>query len=38
MRWDDKPRIRATRNAVYDILEYVAGGMSGTEILSEFPS
>ena len=33
-----KPCINNTRIAVYDILEYFAGGMSEEEILSDFPS
>jgi len=33
-----KPCIRGTRITVYDILEYLAGGMSEEEILSDFPS
>ncbi len=33
-----KPCIRGTRITVYDILEYMAGGMSETEILADFPS
>lgn len=33
-----KPCIRGTRITVYDILEYMAGGMSDVEILSDFPS
>lgn len=32
-----KPCIRGTRIAVYDVLEYLAGGMTGEEILQEFP-
>lgn len=32
-----KPCIRATRITVYDILEYLAGGMSTEELLAEFP-
>ena len=32
-----KPVIRGTRIAVSDILEYLAGGMSQDEILSDFP-
>ena len=32
-----KPCIRGLRITVYDILEYMAGGMSHEEILSEFP-
>ncbi len=33
-----KPCIRGTRITVYDILEYMAGGMSEAEILADFPS
>ncbi len=33
-----KPCIKGTRITVYDILEYLAGGMSEDEILSDFPS
>lgn len=33
-----KPCIRGTRITVYDILEYMAGGMSEEEILADFPS
>ena len=32
-----KPCIRGTRITVYDILEYLAGGMSAAEILADFP-
>ena len=32
-----KPCIRDTRITVYDVLEYRAGGMTGEEILQEFP-
>ena len=32
-----KPCIRGTRITVYDVLEYLAGGMTGEEILQEFP-
>ena len=32
-----KPYIRGTRITVYDVLEYLAGGMSEDEILSDFP-
>ena len=31
------PCIRGTRITVYDILEYLAGGMSEAEILADFP-
>ncbi len=33
-----KPCIKGTRITVYDILEYLAGGMSEQEILDNFPS
>ncbi len=33
-----KPCIAGTRITVYDILEYMAGGMSKVEILHDFPS
>ena len=33
-----KPCIKGTRITVYDILEYLAGGMSEKEILLDFPS
>jgi uncharacterized protein (DUF433 family) len=33
-----KPCIRGTRIAVYDILEYLASGMTEEEILRDFPS
>ncbi len=32
-----KPCIKGTRITVYDILEYLAGGMTEDEILSDFP-
>ena len=32
------PCIRGLRITVYDILEYLAGGMSHQEILADFPS
>ncbi len=32
-----KPCIRNTRITVYDVLEYLAGGMTEQEILSDFP-
>ena len=32
-----KPCVRGTRITVYDVLEYLAGGMSTDELLSEFP-
>lgn len=33
-----KPCIRGTRITVYDVLEYLAGGMTEEEILADFPS
>ena len=36
-RRSGKPCIRGTRITVYDVLEYLAGGMSTAELLSEFP-
>lgn len=33
-----KPCIRGTRITVYDILEYLAGGMSEDQIIDGFPS
>lgn len=32
-----KPCIRGTRITVYDVLEYLAGGMSEAELLQDFP-
>ena len=32
-----KPTIRGTRMTVTDVLEYLAGGMTEDEILSDFP-
>lgn len=32
-----KPCIKGTRITVYDVLEYMAGGMSDEEILADFP-
>ncbi len=32
-----KPCIKGTRIAVYDVLEYLAGGMSEDDILGDFP-
>lgn len=32
-----KPCVKGTRITVYDILEYLAGGMSEDQILSDFP-
>jgi uncharacterized protein (DUF433 family) len=33
-----KPCIRDTRITVYDVLEYMAGGMTEEQILADFPS
>lgn len=33
-----KPCIRGTRITVYDVLEYLASGMSEQEIVRDFPS
>ena len=33
-----KPCIKGTRITVYDILEYLAGGMTEDQILRDFPS
>ena len=33
-----KPCIKGTRITVYDILEYLAGGMTEAQILRDFPS
>lgn len=32
-----KPCVRGTRITVYDVLEYLAGGMTEGEILADFP-
>ena len=32
-----RPCVKGTRITVYDVLEYLAGGMSEDEILSDFP-
>lgn len=32
-----KPCIRGTRITVYDVLEYLAGGMTEDELLADFP-
>ncbi len=32
-----KPCIKGTRITVYDILEYLAGGMSQEQVLTDFP-
>ena len=36
-RRSGKPCIRDTRISVYDVLEYLASGMSETEIIVDFP-
>lgn len=36
-RRSGKPCIRDTRITVYDVLDYLASGMSQTEILADFP-
>ena len=33
-----KPCIKGTRITVYDILEYLAGGMTETALLADFPN
>lgn len=33
-----KPCVSGTRITVYDVLEYLAGGMTETQILDDFPS
>jgi len=33
-----KPCIKGTRITVYDVLEYLAGGMTEADILSDFPT
>ena len=33
-----KPHIKGTRITVYDILEYLAGGMTEEQVLSDVPS
>lgn len=33
-----KPCIKGTRITVYDVLEYLAGGMSEDQILADFPN
>jgi uncharacterized protein (DUF433 family) len=37
-RRSGKPCIRGTRITVYDVLGYMAAGMSHAEILADFPS
>lgn len=32
-----KPSVKGTRITVYDVLEYLAGGMTEGEILADFP-
>jgi uncharacterized protein (DUF433 family) len=36
-RRSGKPCVRDTRIAVYDVLEYLASGMTDVEIIAEFP-
>jgi uncharacterized protein (DUF433 family) len=36
-RRSGKPCIRDTRIAVYDVLDYLASGMSASDIIAEFP-
>lgn len=36
-RRSGKPCVRDTRIAVYDVLEYLASGMTEAEIIAEFP-
>ncbi len=36
-RRSGKPCIRDTRIAVYDVLDYLASGMSETAIIADFP-
>jgi uncharacterized protein (DUF433 family) len=33
-----KPCVRGTRITVYDVLEYLAGGMTEEQILKDFPT
>ena len=33
-----KPCIKGTRITVYDVLEYLAGGMTEAQILADFPA
>ncbi len=33
-----KPCVKGTRITVYDVLEYLAGGMTEEQILADFPS
>ncbi len=33
-----KPCIKGTRITVYDVLEYLAGGMTEAQILADFPN
>ena len=33
-----KPCFKGTRITVYDVLEYLAGGMTETELLTDFPA
>lgn len=36
-KMDGKPYIQGLRNTVYDVLDYLASGMSEAEILADFP-
>ena len=36
-KWSGKPTIRGMRITVYDILSYLAAGMTAQEILADFP-
>ena len=36
-KWGGKPCIRGLRITVYDVLEYLASGMSEEQILADFP-
>lgn len=36
-KWSGKPCIRGMRIAVYDVLDYLASGMTFEEILNDFP-
>ena len=33
-----KPCVRGTRITVYDVLEYLAGGMTEAQVLADFPA
>jgi uncharacterized protein (DUF433 family) len=36
-KWGGKPCIRGLRITVYDVLEYLASGMTHQDILRDFP-